>query len=325
MSDRSRARFLSRVACATATAGVLSTSGARAQTSGTPLTVLRVGCIPSDGVTSVIYAKKAGLFRDAGLDVQIETVNSGAAAAAAVVSGVYDIGQSSITTVLLAHEKGIPFTFVAPSGVYDSKFPYAGAIALKDAPIRSGKDLENAVLSVSALNDIGHDAFCAWVDQRGGDARTMRFVEVPFSTAGAAVEQHRVVAAEIATPTMTAALDTGNFRFIPTYSAIAPAFLVSAWFATKEVSTKHADALRKFARVVATAGAYANSHRAETAPIMSEFTKIPVEVYLRMPRALQGGTLSAGLIQPAITVAAKYGSLKQTFRAEELLDASLLP
>lgn len=314
-----RAWFLSRMA---ATAGALTASPAVAQTASG--SALRIAIAPSDGVTSVVFAKKAGLFEKAGLDVTIDTQSNGAAVAAAVASGSYDIGNSSITSVFLAHERGLPFTIVAPAGVYDGKVPFTGALALKDSPIRLGKDAENAVVGLVSLSGTGHDAVCAWVEQHGGDPGLVKFVEVPFSVSGNALEQHRVVAAETATPAMTAALDTGNFRLIPVYGAIAPTFLISAWFGSKEFTAKHPDAVRKFARVVAAAGTYANAHHAETAPIMAEFTGIPVEVMLHMPRALQGVTLSPGLIQPVIAAAAKYGLLKKSFPAQELIDANLV-
>jgi len=314
---------MTQVVGATATAGVLGASRAGAQTNSA-LTVLRVGCIQSDGPTAAIYASKAGLFRDAGLDVQI-MVQPRMDVIPPVLAGIYDVALISITGVLLAHQSGIPVVLVAPAGTYDSKEPYAGAITLLDGPIRSGKDLEGAVLGVSSLNDIGQDAFCAWVAKDGGDPRTLRFVEILLSSAAAAVEQRRVVASETAAPAMNAALDTGKFRFINMCSAIAPTFTLSTWFTTKDFAAKNAGTLRTFARVVAAAGVYANSHHAETAAMMSEFTGIPVEQYLRMPRALQGRKLSPALFQPAITAAAKYGSLKSAFRAEELLDANIIP
>jgi len=242
-----------------------------------------------------------------------------------LLSGIYDVALITITRVMLAHQNGIPLVLVAPAGTYDSKEPFAGAITLRDGPIRSGKDLEGQVLGLAALGDVGHDAFCAWVDQDGGDVRTLRFVEIPLAAAAAAVEQHRVAASETAAPAMSAALDTGNFRFINMCSAVAPTFVLSTWFTTRDFAAKNASALRTFARVVAAAGVYANSHHAETASLMSEFTGIPVEQYLRMPRALQGRKLSPALFQPAITAAAKYGSLKSTFRAEELLDPNIIP
>jgi NitT/TauT family transport system substrate-binding protein len=174
------------------------------------LTPLRIGIAPSDGVTSVVYAKKAGLFERAGLDVHIETQSNGAAVAAAILSGFFDIGNTSLTSVLLAHEKGLPFTLVAPAGIYDGKVPFTGALVLKDSSLQLGKDANDQVVAVASLSGTGHDCFSAWVDQHGGDWRSVRFVEIPLSAAAAAVVERRVASAEIASPAMAGAMESGK-------------------------------------------------------------------------------------------------------------------
>jgi ABC-type nitrate/sulfonate/bicarbonate transport system substrate-binding protein len=218
----------------------------------------------------------------------------------------------------------VPFTIVASAGVYDSRSIFSGSITLKDSPLHFGADANGATFGVPSLSDIGHDAFCAWVDQHGGSSSTLRFVEIPFTLSAAAVEQQRVVAAELAAPGLTAALDTGKFRLLPIYNAIAPTFLLSACFTTTEFAAKNTDALRRFARVVTAAGAYANGHHAETVPMMAKLSGIPADQLLHMPRALQGVKVTPELIQPVIAAAAKYGSLKNSFPAQELIDADVI-
>jgi len=317
--NTSRAKFVARVA---GTAALFPATRVTAQPAP-GLVPVRVGIALSDGVTSVLYAKSAGLFAKAGLDVTIDTLTNGAAVASAILSGNYDIGNSSVTSVLLAHERGIPFTFVAPAGIADSRLPHGGALVLKDAPFAMGKDAENTVMGTVSLSGSGHDAMCAWVEQHGGDPHSIKFVEVPFSLAASALSAHRVVASETATPSMMLALDTGNFRLVPVYNAIASFFLLSAWFSTTDFTSKHPDAVRTFARVVAAAAAYVNAHHADAAPVMSAMSGVPVATILREPWTTQGTALEPNLIQPVIVAAAKYGTLKKVFPAQDLIDPSL--
>jgi NitT/TauT family transport system substrate-binding protein len=284
---------------------------------------VRVAIAPSDGVTSVLYAKRAGLFERAGLDVTLDIQRNGAAVAAAILGNVYDIGNSSVTSIFLAHEKNLPFALVAPAGIYDAKLPYVGGLLAKDSPLKLDKDANGLTFGTVALGDIGHDAFCAYVEQHGGDPSTLKFVEIPFAIAGQSVEQQRIVAAEIATPTMTTFLDSGKFRIIPIYTAIAPQFLISTWFTSHQFSNANPDIVRTFARVVADAANYSNAHHQATASLVAEFTSIPVSEVLRMPRSLQGTRLDPALIQPAIDAAAKYGSLKASFPARDLIDPAV--
>ncbi|HXF33233.1 MAG TPA: ABC transporter substrate-binding protein, partial [Candidatus Acidoferrales bacterium] len=67
------------------------------------LTLIRVGGVQTDDITPLIYAIRTGMFRKEGLDVQSVASNSGAATAAAVVSGSYEIGKSSLLSLMNAH------------------------------------------------------------------------------------------------------------------------------------------------------------------------------------------------------------------------------
>jgi NitT/TauT family transport system substrate-binding protein len=318
-SSFTRSDFMLRAAAFAAAGELIAAKPSRAA----DLKRLRVAVAPSDGVTSVLYAKRAGLFEKAGLDVSLDIQRNGAAVASAILSNVYDIGNSSVTSIFLAHEKNLPFTLVAPAGVYDAKNPYAGGLLSKDSPVKLDKDANNQTFGIVSLSDIGHDAFCAYVEQHGGDPHSLKFVEIPFAIAGQSVEQQRIIAAEIATPTMTTALDSGKFRLIPIYNSIASTFLVSTWFTSRQFSTANPDIVRTFARVVADAANYSNGHHQETASLVAEFTSVPVSEIQRMPRSLQGTSLDPALIQPAIDAAAKYGSLKASFPARELIDPAV--
>ncbi len=314
-----RRSFVSRLAAGAAMSGLLSTARAIGQGLPKPATV-RVALTSGDGNMTGVYAKYAGLFEKAGLDVHLDVQSNGAAVAAAVVSGAYDIGTGGVTSIFLAHEKGLPFVFIAPGGVYDSRAPYDGALVSKDSALTLGKDANNSVIGTVALNGIGHDAMCAWIDQHGGDSTSVRFIEMPYPVVPTALKAHRIVAGETITPTMTVALDTGEYRFIPVIDAIGKLFLQSAWFTSRDYSAKNPDVVRTFARVIAATSVYVNAHHAETAAITAQFTGFPLDVVQHMPRATEGSILTPKLIQPAIAACAKYGSLKKEFPAAELID-----
>lgn len=284
---------------------------------------LRIGATPADDFTPVIYARDAGLFAKAGLDVTIDKLTSGAATAAAVLSGTYDIGKSSIPTLLEAHEKGIPFTLIAPAAIYDTKAPYGGFVVSKDGPIHTGKDFNNQIVSVPALGDIGAISLMSWVDQHGGDSSTIKFVELPLAAGPAAVEQNRVAGAETGYPSLAVAYARGLVRLVPAFDGIAPAFMVTAWFTTKDFVAKRPEVVKAFARVCAAAGTYTNAHHDETAPMMATFTGIDPALIAHMTRTVSGTVLNASLIQPVIDVSYKYKALKSAFKAQELFDPSV--
>lgn len=308
-------RFFRALACAAA--AVFVTHAAAAQ--GTLVTV-RVASTPDDQVTPVLYAQRTGRFRAAGLDVQIEQSNGGAAIAAGVAGGSYDIGKSSLVALFSAHERGIPFTLIAPAGVSESATPYGLLIVAKDSPIRTARDLDGKTLAVAALGAVDQISTMTWVDRNGGDSKTMKFLELPQTEDGAAIEQHRVDASNTIHPQVDAALATGNLRVLAnTYPSIAPRYFISAWFTTTDWASKHPEAAAKFARVVRETAAYTNAHRAETAAMLSDFSGIPLAVVQQMTRAISGTALDPKLLQPLIDAAAKYGVIPRSFPAQEII------
>ncbi len=274
----------------------------------------------NDDSTAFYYAQKSGMFQKAGLDVTIERGTSGAGVAAAVLAGSYDVGKSSITSILEAHEKGIPLTLLAPAGIQDVTAPYGGMLVLKDASIKSGKDLENQTVGLSSLSSIGRAAVCSWAEKNRGNWRAIQFVEIPLTQAAGAVTQKRVIASETVQPSLAAALDTGAFQALPVYDTLAPRFALTVWFTTKDWSAKHPDQARAFARTIAQAATYTNSHQAETAPLIAQATGVELSVIQHMQRVSNGTVLAPKELQPVINASSKYGLLKAAFAASDVID-----
>jgi NitT/TauT family transport system substrate-binding protein len=287
-----------------------------------PLVHVRFAGTPNDDMTTVVYAQQTGMFRKAGLDVEIEKTTSGSAVATGVAGGAYDVGKASISSIFDAHQRGVPFTVVAPAGIYTSKEPYGGMLVAKSATLHNGKDVEGKTFSVASLSSIGRVAMAAWTDTNGGDVNAVKFVELPFTAVGAAIEQQRIAGGEIGQPMQTENLATGRYQFLPAYSAIAPEFYVSVFFTTKTFSEKHPEAVAALAKVLYEAARFANAHPDASVKMMADYTGVPLATMQKIPRVLFATDLKLAEIQPAIDAAAKYGTLKHGFPARELIDAN---
>jgi NitT/TauT family transport system substrate-binding protein len=304
------------VACIFACA-VMMTPVANAQPA---LTLVRVGGVQTDDITPLIYAIRTGMFRREGLDVQSIPSNSGAATAAAVVSGSYEIGKSSLLSLMNAHLRNLPLTVIAAGVVHETSNPFAKLVVATDAPYRTGKDFEGKTIAVSALNDLSSVSVEAWIDKTGGDSKAIRFVELPVSAMPVAVTEHRVDGAFILYPVLADALATGKVRAVAAaYDAIAPFFVLSCWFTTSDYAAKHPDILRKFVRVMYAAATYTNKHHAETAPMMSEVTKTPLSIYEGMTRVDAATSTNPKDWQPLIDASAKYRAIPQAFPAKDFI------
>src|SRR6202041_124916 len=159
-----------------------------------------------------LWGAQSGMFRKAGLDVDVQSASSGTAIAAGVAGGSYAIGKSSLVAIITAHAKGLPFVFVAGGSLYDTKFPYSVLTVKADSPLKTAADLNGKTLAVPALADLTTYATKAWVDSHGGNSTTLKLLELPFAQIADALAAGRVDAGFIADPVLGQALDAKKVR-----------------------------------------------------------------------------------------------------------------
>jgi NitT/TauT family transport system substrate-binding protein len=298
---------------------VVPTGRAGAQTT-TAQQPLKIASTMADDLTPILYAIKAGFFKRAGLDVDLTVLPSGAAVAAAVAGGAIDIGKSSLVSLMNAHMHGVPIELVAAGGMYDANAPYAELVIASDAPFKTGKDLNGKTIGVPALGDFNVLVSSMWVDQNGGDSKTLKFVEVPNTPQAAAVADHRIDAAVLQQPDLSLSLETGKVKVLGLdYSAISPSFMFTGWFAKNDWAAAHPDLVKTFARVAVEAARYTNAHHAETAQLLADASKIPLATIQKMARTDSSLTVTPAMIQSTIDASFKYKLLPKTFPASELI------
>jgi NitT/TauT family transport system substrate-binding protein len=292
--------------------------GATAQ----PMATLKVALIPGDIAAECWYAEDLGYFRAEGIDVEVTPITNGGAISAAVASRSVDVGYSNVITVAIAHERGIPFEIIAPANLHVASAPTAALLSvLATSPIRTAQDLEGKTVAVSGLNNIIHFAIRAWIDEHGGDSSKVRFVELPLPEMAAALRAGRIDAAgldALGDPNLGKPGDALRL-LAPAMNAVSPNFLPSMWFTTKDWIAAHPDLAKKFIAVMIKTAKWANTHHRESAEILAKHTRLTVQQLEGITRVTYGEVLNAQLIQPNIDVAAKYGALKSSFSARELI------
>jgi NitT/TauT family transport system substrate-binding protein len=291
---------------------------APAATPADAVATIRVATVPIDAGSEVYYAETMGFFRKAGLNVKLTSLNNGAAVAAAVAGGAADIGQSNAVSIAVAHEKGLPFVYIAAANRYSIKSGQAALLVLKDSPVRSARDLNGKTIGINGVRNITELGTRDWMDKNGGDSKTARFLEMPFSEMAAALQQHRVDTALLSEPQLEAAMKRKQFRILAdVYSAIAPDFLFGGWFATSEWAKAHPDLVRAYAEAMYETARWANAHHRESAEILEKATGIRMGPTVH--RVTFADELKPQELQPVIDVCAKYGLLKNPFAANQIV------
>jgi len=306
-------------ALSTAAALVIGlTSAAGAQQTAAPLPVIRVAVPPVDAASQAYYAQAKGFFKKVGLNVEIQTVSGGASVAAAVVGGSVDIGQSNLSSLCSAHERGVPIVLIAGANLFDARTRQSELVVAPNAPFREARDLDGKTIGVSGLKNVTEVAFDAWMESHGGDWKSAKTVEVPFSSMADAVVSGRIDAAMMTEPELSGALAAKRVRILSTpMESIAREFLIGAWFATPAYAKEHPEIVRAFAAAMAMAADWANHNQDESAKILQAATGIASVG--NASRVTFANHLDARDMQPLIDSSAKYGALKASFPAAQLM------
>jgi NitT/TauT family transport system substrate-binding protein len=285
---------------------------ARAQTP-TPLVLAGV---PEDSITPVLYGVQSGLFRKYGLDVTVQPQRSGPAVSSAVLGGAYQIGKASITPLIIGHAKGLPFAVVAPAGLYNVAAPIDGMFVRVDSPYKTAADLNGKTFGVYGIGDIFTIATKAWMAKNGGDAASVKFVELPISAMVPAIEAGRIDAGSMNEPAVQLALASPTLRLLShPFAAVAPRFMYTAWFTTASYAAANAGVIANFQRAMREAASYVNSHHEQTVDLLAQFTSVDAGVIRKMARVEQGVTLEPQLIQPVIDTMAQFKDISSGFDA----------
>jgi len=271
-----------------------------------------------DPGSQAFYARDEGFFRRVGLNVEVSTQNTGAAVAAAVAGGAADIGQSNLTSIASAHERGLPFVLIAGANRFAWQQHQNVLAVAPNSPIRTANDLIGKTIALPGVKNITEVALDAWLDQRGVAPGSIKAIELPMSSMADALNSGRIDAAEMTYPELADALEKKTVRVIGyPFEAIAMEFLAGAWFTTATWAKAHPDQVRAFAAAMTMSADWANKNPNLSARILERATGIPLNPH--SPRVLFARTLDPAAMQPVLDASAKYGLLKATFPATDLI------
>jgi NitT/TauT family transport system substrate-binding protein len=290
--------------------------GFHAARAGAQANVVHVMGAPFDGGAESFYASDMGFFTKAGLNVEVTLLSAGPAIMAAVASGTIAFGASNVTSLAIAHEKGLPLQIVAAAGTYDASAPTAALIVSKTSTLQSAAGLVGKTIAVNALSGIGEVAGRAWLEMNHVDPSSVHFIELPFAQMDSTLDAGRIEAAVIEEPALTLALSQHSRVFARAYDAIGKRFDNGAWFCTADYVKAHPDVVRTFARAIAETAVWANKNHDQSAKILEKYSKVTVLPEMR--RVTFAEHLRASEMQPLIDASARYGVLKSAIPAANL-------
>jgi NitT/TauT family transport system substrate-binding protein len=294
-------------------------AGAPLRAAAQATTELRVGTFASESTGAVFYAQDQGFLGRHGLSAAINMATGGAAVGAAMVAGDLEIGEADIVTIAIAHDKGLPFIFIAPGELHSNKAPTLGLV-VGDVAMKSGKDFNGKTMACNVSRGFGSLITNAWIDNNGGDSKTVKWVEIPFPTVSATLQRGTIDGYCGPEPFLTAGAAAGGHIVLLENKPVAPVILQGGWFASRDWVAKNPTLAANFAAAIRDANDWANVNPHGTAEILSKYSKIPLPVIEGMKyRGQYQQRFDPATMQPLIDAAAKYGYIAKSFPAGDLI------
>jgi NitT/TauT family transport system substrate-binding protein len=264
-----------------ALAGVFASTAALAQTK--PLTVVNAGFVPVTDVAALYLGEEVGIFKKHGLQLKANVASTGAVPA--VMSGEFHFGFTALVNVLQARDKGLPIKIIAP-GSGSTGVSGADVTMIHAGPksgVKSAKDLEGKTVSVNALNGLLQMLGKAAVKADGGDPGKVRFIELGFAEALAALEAGKTDAMVGAEPFGTAAIAAGFPPIASPYQAMSKGGMLTSSYFTSEAQIKQNPELFKNLQAAITESLdYAQKHPEEIRAQLPKFTKLGPDVAAKL-------------------------------------------
>jgi NitT/TauT family transport system substrate-binding protein len=314
------ARRLVRTLRATAVAAaVLALAAPAAAQSLTKVTIVAQ---PVDVTGNLFYALDQGYFTRAGLDVEVVGIANPALIVQAVSGGTVNLGSTSLMSIARAHLAGIPVELVAPSGASSIKAPLEGVIVGNSSGYTTAKDLNGKTMVVSVLGSIIQVEALSWIDKHGGDWQSIKWIEAPPSADGAMVASGKVDGSVITETFLSGAIADNDGKLLSYVgSDVSPMLVEGGYFGSEDWVKANPDTVKKFAAALLDAGKWANTHRTEAAAIIQKYsnqTPSPTAHH-----AVFVDNFKASDLQPVLDAGAKYGALKTTFPAADMVAPNL--
>jgi NitT/TauT family transport system substrate-binding protein len=310
---------MTRLRAAQAIAGALVLPSLTQVGRAADLPTLKVAIQPIEPSCQPYYAQANGYLDKAGISVDVTTVTTSPVILQALLSGTYDIGSATVTTLALAHIKGLPIVIVGPQAVVERGVVQGGIVVAANSTIKGAQELTGKIFAVSGLGTIAEFVPKAWVDKNGGDSSTMKFSEVPFPAIGDAIAAGRADAGWLNEPFFTIATRKGQVKLLSTADDVMPpVYLATAWFATAAWAKAHPDLVSRFVRTMNQAGVWANANPDKVVPILIDKLKADPAMLTIGHRATFTDKLVNAQIQPLIDIVARYQKFP-TFPASDLI------
>jgi NitT/TauT family transport system substrate-binding protein len=290
------------VACGSSGSRSSGGSASAQPTGSSTSTSIVVGSLPVIDTAGLQVALKEGFFKQAGLNVTVESVTQSTAAIPDLLHGSIDIiGGGNYVSFFEAQANGtFPVEILAPAD--DCTADTYGVVAMPSSGITKPADLAGKTIAVNLTQNIQTLTTSAVLAADGVNASSLHYVQIPFPDMGAALQANRVDAISAVEPFLSAALAAGGKLVTSTCTGSMANFPLSGYVTTKSWVQGHATAAHAFQQALEKGNAYADAHPSVVRALLPTYTGITAKAAAGMPLTSYPDTLTTAPMQRIATL-----------------------
>jgi NitT/TauT family transport system substrate-binding protein len=238
---------------------------------------ITVAAIQSVTAAGLYIAAQRGYFTQAGLHVTIAATTGGSSAIPDLVTGRVQVLFGNYVSDILAQAEGVAsLRFLAAGNVSGPR--EQEVVVLPGSPITSPAGLRGKTIGVNALDNVGTMMIQAILSEYGVSASAVHFVDIPFPDVAAALAAHRIDAAYITDPFLTAARQKYGVRTLFDCDQGTVANLpISGYVSTSSWAAQDPRTAAAFVRALEKGQALADSDRAAVNAALHAYIGIPLK------------------------------------------------
>lgn len=245
--------------------------GGSTEATGPERTDITVGVLPTWDAAAVYMAVEKGYFQDEGIKVTPVVLASSEEAVSRNLSGAVDIAHDGYVSPIVAASKGLKLRIIVNSarakpGMYVIVTPGT-------SPIRSPKDLAGTTIGMTNSKGLPALLTDAALQSAGVDDDA-RYVDVPYPTMGAALQNGSIDASFATDPFLTRFKETLGARVVlDTIDGPTADFPIGCYHTTERFANENPRTVTAFQRAMARAQELAMSNPDEVSRVLPSYIK----------------------------------------------------
>ena len=300
-------------------AGCTSGAGAPGQPGGLEKTSIVVGAVPAADTAGLYIAQQQGFFADAGLHVTIKPIVSAEDAISTQLAGGFDVTLGNYVSYIAADaEQHADLRIIAEGSVIQPG--NQEIVTPAGSRITTLAGLRGATLAVNVRNNIGTILIGEVLQEDGLSLPDVRLVPIPFPQMIAALGDHKVQAAWLPEPFLSAAGEQiGAQEVTDLDQGATTGFPIVGYAVTRAWEQKYPKTAAAFLGALERGQAIADSDRAAVEHAAETFLGVPPQTAAVM--ALPGFPLGVDRLrlQRVADAMRRFGLLSRAFNVGQMI------